>query len=83
MSRRTIGILDVVGGVLLLAAGLWTGYQGGVAADELGTSGRVTPAELACVVLGAGFTCVGAVAWLSGPSRRRAGVTSEGVNAVR
>ncbi|MFE4466179.1 hypothetical protein ACFRCR_13785 [Oerskovia sp. NPDC056781] len=44
--------LTIVGGALLFAAGAYTGYIEGVAADEGGTVGRLMPAEVAAFVLG-------------------------------
>ncbi|RXR25270.1 hypothetical protein EQW78_13725 [Oerskovia turbata] len=44
--------LAIVGGALLFAAGAYTGYVEGVAADEERTVGRLMPAEVAAFVLG-------------------------------
>ena len=44
--------LAIVAGALLFAAGAYTGYVEGVAADEGRTVGRLMPAEVASFVLG-------------------------------
>ncbi|KZM33510.1 hypothetical protein [Oerskovia enterophila] len=44
--------LAIVGGALLFAAGAYTGYVEGVAADEGHTVGRLMPAEVAAFALG-------------------------------
>ncbi|MFD6090572.1 hypothetical protein ACFWGN_00460 [Oerskovia sp. NPDC060338] len=51
--------LAIVGGALLFAAGAYTGYVEGVAADEGHTVGRLMPAEVAAFVLGPVLTIAG------------------------
>lgn len=53
--RRGVLVLcwiAIVGGALLFAAGAYTGYAEGVAADEGGKVGRLMPAEVAAFALG-------------------------------
>lgn len=49
---RLFCIIAIVSGVVLFAAGGYTGYVEGVRADEMHTAGSVMPAEVAGVVLG-------------------------------
>ncbi len=51
-SMRWFCVLAIVAGLLLFAAGVYTGYTEGVRADETHTGGQVMPAEVAAAVLG-------------------------------
>ncbi|WP_454293867.1 hypothetical protein [Salana multivorans] len=51
-SMRCFCVLAMVAGLLLFAAGAYTGYAEGVRADETHTGGQVMPAEVAAAVLG-------------------------------
>ncbi|MBE7699011.1 hypothetical protein H9623_01640 [Oerskovia sp. Sa1BUA8] len=63
LRRTVLGLcwLAIIGGALLFAAGAYTGYAEGVAADETQSVGRLMPAEVAAFVLGPVLAIAGGV----------------------
>lgn len=60
-SVRRLCVVAIVAGVILVAAGAYTGYVEGVRADETHTAGSLMPAEVVAVVVGPVLTVMGSM----------------------
>lgn len=57
----TLCWIAIVFGVILFIAGAYTGYVEGVEADEMGTAGKLMPAEFLAFTLGPVLAIAGVV----------------------
>lgn len=64
---RRLSLFLLVSGIILIAAALHSGYVLGVYFDETGTSGFLTSATIAALVVGAAQAVTGFVTLLSLP----------------